>query len=406
MSVSSATRRGDGHTAAAAVLFLCLFAGQAGAIALAPVLAEVARDLEVSTAEVGQLRTVASLAAAVTALVLGRLAAGVALGRQLLGGALMLAIGALASAAAPGIALLAVAQVPVGSGIAVLTTAGTLAAAEWVPAERRAATLSWALIGQPAAWIVGMPLLGFVGERSWRYAWLVLPLTAALLAGAALVGRGRTPRASTTPPRMGAALAVPGIRRWLAAELLANTAWAGTLVYAGALFVESYEASPALAGGVLAGGAVAYVTGNLAFRPFAEHEPRRLLSGLSIGLAVATALFGIVRPSLGASAALFSFAAFCAGGRTLLASAYGLSAPQEVRAAAVALRAAAMQFSYFTGSFTAGAALAVGGYGAFGATIGALFLAAALVLGRAATGDERSRTAPARLRLAHISIWR
>ncbi len=45
-------------------LFLCVFAAQSGAIALSPVLAAVAADFDVSTAVVGQLRTVAGLAAA------------------------------------------------------------------------------------------------------------------------------------------------------------------------------------------------------------------------------------------------------------------------------------------------------------------------------------------------------
>ena len=115
----------------------------------------------------------------------------------------------------------------------ILTTAGTLAAAEWVPPERRAATLSWALIGQPAGWIVGMPLVGAVAERSWRTAWLVFPLTAALLAAAAVAGRSGAPSARSAPTGMRAALAAPGLGRWLVAETLANTAWAGTLVYSG-----------------------------------------------------------------------------------------------------------------------------------------------------------------------------
>jgi predicted MFS family arabinose efflux permease len=395
------TSAGDvGHRAVGAVLFVCLFAGQAGAIALSPVLAQVARDLDVSTAAAGQLRTVAGLVAGVTALALGRLGARVTLRRQLLGGSLLLALGSLASAAAPGIGLLAAAQIPVGAGIAMLTTAGTLAAAEWVPPERRAATLSWALIGQPAAWIVGMPLLGATGGQSWRYAWLVLPLTAALLAGAAVAGRDDTPRAPAAPVSMRAVLEAPGLCRWLAAELLANTAWAGTLVYAGALLVESYRASTALTGVLLAFGAGAYVSGNLAFRRLADREPRGMLIRLSVVLAVACALFGAFRPSLVASTAFFSTAAFAAGGRALLASAFGLAAASELRRAAMAMRAATMQFGYFTGSFAAGGALAAGGYGALGGTIGVLFLSAALVLGRSPTGDEAAPARPRRLRVA------
>jgi DHA1 family inner membrane transport protein len=387
--------RPRGYRAVSAVLFLCLLAGQAGAIALSPVLAEVAADLDVSTALAGQLRTIAGLVAGVTALALVRLGARVGLGRQLLAGCILLALGSVASAAAPGIGLLAAAQIPVGIAIGILTTAGTLAAAEWVPSEQRAATLSWALIGQPTAWIVGMPLLGVAGERSWRYAWLVFPLAAALLAAAAVAGRSGAPPAQAAPARMRAALVAPGLRRWLAAETLTNTAWAGTLVYSGALFVESYRASTALTGVVLAFGAGAYVSGNLALRRLTEREPWQLLPGLALLLAVATAAFGAFRPSLVGSAALFATAAFAAGGRTLLSSAFGLAVPPELRPGAMAMRAASMQFGYFTGSLAAGAALAWGGYGAFGATSSVLFLSAALVLWHSPVSRPAARLASA-----------
>jgi len=98
--MTAATPGTRGYRTVSAILFLCLFAGQAGAIALSPVLAQVARDLDVSTAEAGQLRTVAGLVAGLTALGIGRFAARVTLKRQLLAGSLLLALGSLASAAA------------------------------------------------------------------------------------------------------------------------------------------------------------------------------------------------------------------------------------------------------------------------------------------------------------------
>jgi hypothetical protein len=64
------------------------------------------------------------------------------------------------------------------------------------------------------------------------------------------------------------------------------------------------------------------------------------------------------------------------------------------------MRAASMQFGYFTGSLAAGAALALGGYPALGATIGAFFLSAALVLGRSPSpGDRVVVPLPRRLRV-------
>jgi predicted MFS family arabinose efflux permease len=396
MTTAKTPAEARGYGAVAVALFLCFFAAQAGAITLSPSLAQVAQDLGVSTAVAGQLRTITGLAAGGTALAVNVFGRRVGLRRQLLCGAFLLALGSLASAAAPGVQLLAVAQVPVGAGIGILTTAGALAAAEWVPAERRAATLSWALIGQPAGWIVGMPLVGAAAERSWRIAWLVFPLIAAILAAAAVAGRRGAPSASAAPACLRAALAAPGLGRWLVAEALTNTAWAGTLVYSGALFAQSYDVSSAETGVVLAFGAGAYVSGNLALRRVADREPRRPLVALTMALAAATTLFGALRPSLAVSAALFAAAAFAAGGRTFLSSAFGLAAPLELRPGATAMRAASMQFGYFTGSLAAGAALALDGYAAFGATIGVIFLSAALVLGHApGDGDDVAATAPA-----------
>src|SRR5262245_48787773 len=177
------TRPGSNeHLTVSTALFVCLFAAQAAVIAMSPVLTEAATDLHVSTATAGQLRTITGLSAGITALLLGVVARRVGLGRHLLAGAALLAAASIASAAAPSFAVLALAQVAVGVAVAVLTTAGTLAAAEWAAPELRTRALSWALVGQPAAWIVGMPLLGALGERSWRYGWLALPGVAAVAA--------------------------------------------------------------------------------------------------------------------------------------------------------------------------------------------------------------------------------
>jgi hypothetical protein len=38
-----------------------------------------------------------------------------------------------------------------------------------------------ALAGAPAAWIVGMPVIGLVAEVNWRLAFLAVPLPAAVV---------------------------------------------------------------------------------------------------------------------------------------------------------------------------------------------------------------------------------
>ena len=382
---------GSGYAGGSVTLFAGLFAAQAALIAMAPVLTQAASDLGVSTAAAGQLRTVAGFAAGATALAVGVASARIALGRLLLGAAALLALGALASAAAPSYAWLVVAQLPIGVSVAVLTSGGTLAAAEWVPAEVRMRVLSWALVGQPAAWIVGMPLVGGVGERSWRYAWLVLPLVAAVAFGLLVAPRARrrSPAVRTAPVL--AALREAGIARWLAAEVLANTGWAGTLVFAGALLAESYGSSPRLTGLLLAVVAAANVAGNFAARRLAGRDTRQVLMLLTAGLAIAVGLFGVVRADLAATAALLAVAAALAGARILVASLFAVSTPPELRPTVTGLRAATTQAGYFIGSLVGGAALAGGGYGALGVAMGASLAASVALLARNEVSERFSR---------------
>src|SRR5690242_16442247 len=114
-------------TARTTPALLCsMFASQASLIVMAPVLTRAPSDLHVSTSTAGQLRTAAGLAAAVTALRVSRAAGSFGLGRLLLAASCLLALASLASAAAPGFAVLLVAQLPLGAAVALITTSATL----------------------------------------------------------------------------------------------------------------------------------------------------------------------------------------------------------------------------------------------------------------------------------------
>lgn len=367
-------------TAPSVVLFLALLASQAGILVLTPILVEVARDFDVSTAVAGQLRTVTGLVAGLAALAFGRVARGVALRDLLLVGAFLLAAGSTLSAAAPSFAVFAAAQVPIGLAVAILVSAGAAAAADWARAGEGGRVLSWTLMGPAAAWVVGMPLVGIAAERSWRLAFLVLPLVASVVVAAAL-GVCRRERLPAPRPlvRLGGLLHERTIGGWALAELLASSAWAGTLVYAGALFIESYDTSVPLTGAILGAVAVAYLPGNaVASRLVGRVSARALLPRLSLAAAALVALFGAVRPSVLWSAAIFAVLGFVMGGRTFTGSAFGLEAAPDRRLAVMGVRAAALQFGYLTGAALGGAALALGGYPALGGLLAALFASAAV----------------------------
>ena len=238
----------DAFASPSLVLFLAFVASQAGVLVLSPILSDVADDFGVSIAAAGQLRILAAPLAVVAALVAGRLLTRYS-PRALLGAAsALLAVGSLASAAAPSFTLLALAQIPMWIGISMILTAGIAAMATWTEPERRTRVVAHAFAGPPTAWIVGMPIIGLVAEVHWRLAFLALPLPAALLAGLAVLGRPHDspiPRAETSLRRF---LGRADGRRWALGEQFANAAWSGTLVFSGALLTEHYGMSTTATG--------------------------------------------------------------------------------------------------------------------------------------------------------------
>jgi predicted MFS family arabinose efflux permease len=361
-----------------AVLFLALFASQAGVLVLSPILADVADEFGVSIAEAGQLRILAAPLAAIVALATGRLLARVSPRALLVTGSALLGAGSLASAAAPSFALLALAQVPMWAGVALLVAAGIAATASWTEPAQRTKVVAHALAGPPAAWIVGMPLIGLVAGADWRLAFLVLPLPAALLAGLAALGR---PRDAPIP---GAHSSVAGLlgrrdaRRWAGAELLAISAWTGTLVFSGALFTEVHGLSLSATGVALAAIAAAYLVGNHRAGRTDARRARRGMIEASVAAAIAVALTWACTPSVALTLVLFGTAAYFAGARTVWGTVYGFTTAGDLGREVGAIRAATTQIGYLTGSLLGGVALTAGGFEALAVAFGGLMLAATL----------------------------
>jgi predicted MFS family arabinose efflux permease len=367
----------DGPRAVGIALMTALAASQAALVVLNPLLPDVARDLGVSVATAGQVRTASGLAAGLAALTSGLWATRLGLRGLLFVGVGTLAVGSLVSALAPDFPVLVAAQVLAGLGIGISYSAAVAATAEWASATERSRVLAIALLGPPLAWIVGMPLVGAVGEISWRLAWLLIPVSMALVATVLLLQRPATPPASS---RAGLRIVFgyPGVLRWSAGELLAFSGWAGALVYVGALLVDTYDLSIAATGLALGFGALVYVPGNFLFRRWVDAYSRPLLVALAVSAAVTVAVLYALRPAVWFTVAAFAVLSFIAGGRTLAGSARGLGLAPEVRLGVTGVRTAALQSGYFVGAALGGLALAGGGYSLVGAAFAALFLGAAI----------------------------
>lgn len=358
---------------------MCLFAAQAAILVLSPILPDVANEFGITTSVAAQLRSVSGVTAGIVALLLAVTGNRFRLSSLLNVGLALLAGGSLISAWAPTFSLLLVAQFVIGFGLAGVLSGGLAASKTWARDGESTKVLSWALIGQPVAWIVGQPLVGVVASQGWRWAWVAVPFVASL---AALTAMGLRKKSTDDIGQEHDPLGLwrqPGVKAWAISELLAFAAWAGTLIYAGALFIGSYQTSVAATGVLLGVGAVFYLPGNSLGRRLLDRGPNLLLLGFSSAAAVVVVLFGSVRSGVVFSAVIFSLAAFFAAGRTIAGAALGLQLSNERRLAAMSVRTSTVQFGYLLGAAIGGLLLEQWGFTGIGWGFGLLFAASAAI---------------------------
>ncbi len=363
------------------VAFACLFAAQAGLLTLTPIMPAIAKDFGVATATAGQLRTLAGLVGGAAALTVMALGAGIDLRRLLLAANATLVLGSIGSAAAPTVAVLALAQATVGAAAGLLVAGGLAAAATWARPENRARILARGSLGQPVSWVVGMPLIGISASLGWRFAWLGVPLVAAaagLLAVWSGSGDDRRAMPGARPPAPARPLRWDAkLIGWSVGEVLGYGGWGGVLSYAGSLLIQSYDASPGSVGLMLGVAAVAAFPGNLIARRWLSSSSRELLVVFGLAAAAITVVFGTARPGLGASTAIFMLLVFLATTRTVAGSAFALYLAPQRRLAAMSVRASTGHFGYLLGAGLGGAALSAGGFPLLGVTLSALFMLSA-----------------------------
>ncbi len=305
------------------------------------------------------------------------------------GGLALLAAGSLISAWAPTFAVLLIAQVVIGFGLAAVLSGGLAASEAWAADGESARVLSWALIGQPVAWIVGQPLVGLVAGQDWRWAFVAVPFASGLVALGAMALRDRSIVDAGQECDPLGLWRESGVKGWATSELLAYAAWAGTLVYAGALFIESYGASVGTTGLILGLGAVFYLPGNSVGRRLLGKGIGMLLTGFSLAAGIAILVLGVFRPGIGFSVVVFSISVFFAAGRTIAGAALGLQLSNGRRLPAMSVRTGTVQFGYLLGAAVGALLLDTWGFAGIGWGLGLLFAASgAIQLPRALSGER------------------
>lgn len=155
-------------------------------LAVTPMLATVAEDLDSTSALVGQAVTVTFIAGATLGLVVGPMGDHYGHRRLLLIGGALATFSAFASAAAPEYWTFLLSRIPGGLGGGILAALAVVIASTRLPENERRAGIGWIFTAFSAAPILGFPLLTEIGDRvHWRAA--MVALGALLLIGLVLV---------------------------------------------------------------------------------------------------------------------------------------------------------------------------------------------------------------------------
>lgn len=357
-------------------LIVTMIVNQTGVVIISPLVVDIAEAFNVSVSAAAQLRTASALVSAVLAPFVGIASERLGSRPLIIGGLVGVGLAGLGSALAPSFGVLLAVQAAGGLGIAALLSMGYAAVGDYFPPERRAWAIGMVTIGQPLAWVVGLPLIGFLADTfSWRASFLGVPMAFSLV-GLAFALRLPAPRwAAGREPRtrrghggsLGSLIRDRSAVTWVIAELSAYTGWAGTLTFLGAFYISRYDLSAGLASPLLSLTALGFVGGSLVAHRIGQGRRLPIVVLAAAVLSGALLLFALGRPMpLALAVVLLTAFGLSQGVRGATSSSLGLQQSPTHRGTLMALRAAVVQMGYVLGAIGGALLLPIGGFGLIG----------------------------------------
>ncbi len=384
------------------ILSMVALLGALTQFAVTPLLSEIASDLRVSVALVGQAVTVTFVAGATLGLLVGPIADHYGQRRLLLIGAFIASLSLLAGAVSPDYGPFLISRVPAGLGGAMMVAIAIAIASTRLPENERRAGIGWIFTAFSATAVLGFPFMTEIGERtSWRGSMVALSLM--ILIAMAMVWVLVSPDANRSSARLGVRQAFGAyatILRSNAALLLQATNFVRTVsafavvTYLGAYLTEEFGVSLTNVGYAYVVCGVGYLVGtrlgdgrmfSLSFRAFQS------LTAVVFGAMFCVPfLFGfgplwtIVFVSLGSVAMSAGFVSL-----TILIS----EETPTVASTALMLRQSGFGYGTAAAGGVGGLVLAVSDFAAFGLVVLALSLFAALATQWVPGRQHRARPA-------------
>jgi len=263
------------HSSGRLILTSLIFSGfaiQPPGILTGLLLIDIGATFGCSVGIIGQIRTVSSVVAVVSALLTGVLSVRFKHKSLLMMGLSSVSISALACCFSSDFNMMLVSYSISGLGMAMVAPMIYTLVADYFPLEKRAAAIGWIIAGMALSYFVGAPVIGLIeGLGGWRVAFLGFVLPVSLLS-LLLAAKGLPPISSSDQPTMSKGNYLEGFKgvfsnrsanACLIGTALSMAAWQAILLYSSSFRRQRFLISTGFASILLLIGAFIYILGTL-----------------------------------------------------------------------------------------------------------------------------------------------
>ena len=337
----------------------------------------------------GQIGTAGSIAAFLSALLMGLLSVRFKHKSLLMTGLLIFSLSLLGRGLAPNFILFLLFSVLGGLAGPMITPMTNTLVAKHLPLQKRTRVFGLLVAAGSFSWVIGFILVRFISDiGGWRFPFLVyalpLPLLGLLLAFKGLPSEsGNSETSSSTGGLIEGYKGVLSSRSadaCLVCNAFSGAVWSGFTLYGASFFRQQFLVSKGAVTYLLMGAAMSYTLGALISSRFVNkfgRKPVTLVSAFMAGLFV---LFTTIVPNLWISVTLCLTGYLLMGLGATAATSLTIEQVPQFRGTMMSLNSASASMGGVLGSGLGGLALLMYGYQALGPSLGLLGLASGIIM--------------------------
>ncbi len=337
----------------------------------------------------GQLSTAGSIAAFVSALVMGVLSVRYKHRSLFMTGLFIYSLSLFGLGLAPNFILFLTFRVLGGLGGPMITPMRNTIVAKHLPLEKRTYVFGLLAAAGSFSWVIGFIIIRFISDiGGWRLPFLVYALPLSLL-GLLLSFKGLPPESGSSQTPSSTGSLIEGYRGVLSSRSadaclmcnsLAMAVWSGFTLYGASFYRQQFLVSKGVVTYVMMGAGMSYTLGALISSRFVKRfgrKPVTLVSAFTVGLFM---LLTTIVSNLWVSLALCLTGYLLMGLRSTASTSLTIEQVPQFRGTMMSMNSASASIGSVLGSGLGGLALLMYGYQALGPSLGLLGLASGVIM--------------------------